>query len=111
MKHIVMAFAALTIAASAHAAKPSPSKREQSATARNDVVRTKAALLRVVGLCRGGACDPLRKSSDPELVDLVLAKEKAFVEACRSCASADACESERQRIRDGERSRGAEPCR
>jgi hypothetical protein len=111
MKYTVAAFAALTMAASAHAAKAPQSKREQSATARNDVARTKAAFVRVVGLCRGGACDPQRRSSDPELMEMVLAKEKAFLEACRACASVDACDVERQRIRDGERSRGYEPCK
>jgi hypothetical protein len=110
MNYVVVAFAALTIAASP-AAKAPPSKRDLAATARNDVARAKATFIRVVGLCRNGACDPQRKSSDPELVDMVQAKERAFVEACRVCASVDACDAERQRIRDGERSRGWEPCR
>jgi hypothetical protein len=73
--------------------------------------QSKNAFMAAVGACeRPGLCDPDSKTSDRESTRLLLSSEDRFMSLCQLCATRDDCESERQRMRSGKRSRGVAPC-
>jgi hypothetical protein len=55
-------------------------------------------------------CDPRSPARDPEAVALVEKTQRQFVDACEACATVDACEEERAKIRAGTASFRTNPC-
>jgi hypothetical protein len=76
------------------------------------LIRTaKSAFMGAVSACtRPDMCDPKSPSRDPEAVALVEKTERSFVDACEACATVEACEEERVKIRERTASFNRNPC-
>ena len=109
-------FATFAMAADAGQPKNKPPATQQKKQAPAPAVdpelrRAKVAFMAAVGACaRPGQCDPSSRNSDKDAIELLKSTEERFIDACRSCASAEACDKEASRIRDGKQSFGNVPC-
>jgi hypothetical protein len=91
--------------------KPPPEKVSPQTQRLRDLDIAKAGFMAALGACpRPEACDPDSPDRNPELVRMVKGREEAFMEACAQCASDEACEQERLRIRAGRGRFGSNLC-
>jgi hypothetical protein len=83
------------------AARPQTPKQKEAASDRVAAMRAKSTYIYAVEACEPGArCDAVLRDD----------AEKAFINACNVCASADRCEAERDAIKVGKAKRTESPC-
>lgn len=88
-------------AASKSAARPSSRKQAEAANDQLAALRAKHVYMYAVEACdQAVRCDPVLRDD----------AEKSFMEACQVCASAERCETERDRIKGGTAKRVESPC-
>ena len=117
MVRIVVLAVALSLASAAHGAEPkaSPAQKGKTAgkptSAQRDLMNAKRTLKTAVDLCSvPGKCESGSSNADREFINMLESADRSFIEACLACSTAEKCDAERDRIRDGKRSPGTAPC-
>jgi hypothetical protein len=113
MVRIIFLGLALSLATVASGATPSSNAKGKAASlseAKRALFNAKRALKTAVDLCSApGKCEQ-GSGANREYISILEGADRNFIEACLACSTAEKCDAERDRIRDGKRSSGIAPC-
>ncbi len=118
MVRIMVLAAALSLVTAASGAEPKPKaspaqkgKASSLSEAQRTLMNAKRALKTAVDLCSNpGKCEQGSRNADREYISLLEGADRSFIEACLACSTAEKCDAERDRIREGKHSTGTRPC-
>jgi hypothetical protein len=114
MLRIIVLGLALSLATAAKGTDPSSKGKGKAGSpseAKRVLFNAKRALKTAVDLCSvPGKCEQGSSNVDREFIAILEGADRNFIEACLACSTAEKCDAERDRIRDGKRSPGTAPC-
>ena len=114
MVRIIVLGLALSLATTANGAAPSSKAKGKAGSpseAQRVLFNAKRALKTAVDLCSvPGKCEQGSPSANREYIAILEGADRNFIEACLACSTAEKCDAERDRIRDGKHSQGLAPC-